>query len=173
MAVTVQAGGIVDLSGTGPDVVTTGNRRLVKYDPRKVKLVFGGIPVHRGIASGTFITIERMKPSWKLIKGTDGEGTRVRTQDFSARLQLTLRPGAGTNDALSAISAADDLAGVFALPLLLTDRNGRSNYVAPIAFLNAPADRQYGTEEGAITWVFTCNTWLPFTGGFDRAAPPS
>jgi len=175
MAVNVASGGIADLGDVGPDKAPAYGNRLLKYNPREVKLIFGGLPVHIGAAAGTFITIERTKPSYKLLKGTDGEGTRIRTQDFSSTLRLTIRKGSGINDALSELSAADDLTGAVALPLYLTDWNGRSRYIAPIAFLEQPVDTEFSTEEGANTWTFLCDTWLPFTGGLNyamAASPP-
>lgn len=171
MAATAQAGGIVDLSGNSLDQVAPGDRHLLKYDPRKVRLIFAGIPAHRGIVVGTFITVERTRPSYRLLKGTDGEGTRIRTQDSSARVQLTVRSGSGINDALSLVSAADELTATMALPLYLTDLTGRSKYIAPIAFLEAPADPSFSTSEGANTWTWLCNTWHPYTGGSDKAVP--
>lgn len=171
MAAIEQPGGVVDLGDIGPDRVVPGDRHMLKYDPKQVKLIFGGLPMHIGVAAGTFITVERAMPSYRLVKGTDGEGTRIRTQNFSARLQLTLRSGGGVNDALSLISASDELTAGMALPLFLVDRSGRSKYMAPIAFLEAPTDPSFGTSEGSNTWTWICDTWFPYTGGSDKAVP--
>ena len=168
MAVDVLPGGVITGFG-GSDA----GGRLLKYDPADVHVIWGALPVTQGIVKGTFVTIERNKPSWTLIKGTDGEGTRVRTNDFSARVQLTVRRGSWVNDALSGSSRSDDLTGVFTVPLSIKDGNGRSLHFAPFAFLESPADVEYSDQEGAITWVFICDALISHTGGLDRASPAS
>lgn len=165
MVAIVQPGGVIDAGIASSDA----GSRLLRYDPREVHLIWGGLPCHVGIAAGTFITAERNVPSWRLVKGTDGEGTRVRTMNFSARVQLTLRRGTWVNDVLSAASASDDLSGVFTVPLFLNDKNGRSLYTSPIAFVESPTDPSFSDQEGSNTWVFICDTWLPFSGGLERA----
>lgn len=173
MPAKVEPGGVISLAEQSRELYApqSSGGRLLKYDPAEVLVIWGALPVHEGIASGTFLTIEREKPSWRLIKGTDGEGTRVRTNDFSARVQLTVRAGSWVNDALSSSSAADDLSGTFSVPLTIRDANGRSLYVAPLAFLEQPADAQYADTESNVTWVFVCDSLLPYTGGLDRASP--
>lgn len=171
MAAIINAGGVISVDGLV--IGSTESGGLLKYDPAEVKLIFGAIPVHHGAAKGTFITVEREQVSWRLIKGTDGEGIRVRTQNFSARVQLTVRAGSGTNDYLSAVSATDDITGVFTVPLTLKDGSGRSLYISPLAFVESPTDVSYSDQEGLNTWAFICNTWLPFTGGLDKASKTS
>ncbi|MFB3107157.1 MAG: hypothetical protein ACE1ZA_19855, partial [Pseudomonadales bacterium] len=76
MAVGVVSGGIIDFAR---DMIETASgKRLSRYDPREVHLIWGGFPVHPGIVNGTFITVEHSVPRWRLVKGTDGEGARVR-----------------------------------------------------------------------------------------------
>lgn len=167
MAVTVLSGGVIDLAQDLRELGSGG--RLRRYDPKEVHLIWGGIPVHNGAVNGTFITVEHNTPRWKLVKGTDGEGARVRTNDFSGKVELTIRSGSRVNDALSLSSAADDLTGLISVPLFLNDTNGSCLYTSPLSFLESPANNSFGVEEGSVTWTFICNTLLSFTGGLEKA----
>lgn len=169
MAVSVSPDGTLQLGAGQGDDFAAGSR-LLKYDPKRVYLIFGGFPIHQGAAKGTFIIVERRVPSWRLVKGTDGEGARIRTRDFSATIQLTVRAGSWVNDLLSSVSAFDDLSGLAVVPLMLRDGNGRSTYATDSAFIESPVDISYGDDESNNTWTIVCNTWFPFTGGFRQAA---
>lgn len=169
MTVSVLSGGILNFARDLVDNISGSGKRLRRYDPREVHLIWGGFPVHPGAVNGTFITVEHVEPRWKLVKGTDGEGARVRTNNFSGRVQLTIRSGSKVNDALSLSSAADDLTGLIAVPLFLNDTNGTSLYTSPLSFLESPANNSFGVEEGSVTWTFICNTLLSFTGGLEKA----
>ena len=170
MGASVKPGGVIEIDGPIGD---GAGGFLLKYDPAKVLLIFGALPLTQGIVKGTFISVERSVKSWKLHKGIDGEGARTRTHNFSARVTLTIGAGSWINDALSHISGADDITGTMISPLTLKDTNGRSISIAPIAFLESPVDPTYSDEEGERAWTFICDSWLPFTGGLDRASPAS
>jgi hypothetical protein len=142
---------------------------LLKYDPKELHIIFGGLPIHQGIATGTFVTAARMRPTWRHIKGTDGEGIRVRTNDLSARVEVTLRKGTWVNDALSSVIISDEATGLITVPILISDSSGRSLYTSPVSWIERPTDVAYGTDEGVAVWAIICDTWLPFTGGFNRA----
>lgn len=171
MAISVASGGILDTGGIA--VGDGASRQLRKYVPSAVHMIWGGIPIHLGAATGQFISISHTVPRYKLVKGTDGEGVRVRSNDFSARVSLTIRAGSGTNDVLSFASAADDLSGLLAVPLWINDGTGSSLYTSPLAFLEAPADVSFGTEEGNVIWDFLCDVLIGHTGGSNRATDSS
>lgn len=139
----------------------------VRYRPTDVNVLFGGLPLHHGISTGTFITATRNKKSWRGIKGCDGEGARIRTNDFSATITLTLRQGSPTNDFLSAHVIADEISGVLAVPMFIDHVHGRSTYVSSFTTVEGPTDMAFGTDEGDNIWVFLSDNFQPITGGFN------
>lgn len=139
----------------------------VKYRPTDVHIIFGGFPLHHGISSGTFFTAARNKSTWRGVKGCDGEGIRIRTNDFSARGTLTLRQGSATNDFLSAHILADEISGMLAVPMYVKHIYGRSTYVSSFTTIEMPTDAAFGTNEGDNIWTFLSDNWQPFTGGFN------
>lgn len=139
----------------------------VSYRPTDVNILFGALPIHHGIADGTFITARRNKPTWRGIKGCDGEGARIRTNDFSATITLTLRQGSPVNDFLSAHILADEISGVLAVPMFIDHVHGRSTYVSSFTSIVAPVDMAFGTGEGDNVWSFISDNFQPLTGGFN------
>lgn len=175
MAAQVIPGGVIEGGGGAAGSPLAPNqasgRRLVSYDPTNLFILYGALPIHRGIAAGTFLTAERNVDTWKFHKGTDGERCRVRSNNQSATISLTLRQGTWVNDALSSIALGDELTGLFAVPLIIKDSNGRSLYAALYSWPQRPADVVYGSNEGTVVWNFEVDPWIPFTGGFSPVDP--
>src|SRR3990172_3302697 len=115
------------------------------YDPAQVTVVFAGIPIE-GFADGTFLTAERANPMFNTMVGSDGEGARAKSNDTSGSVTLTLMQTSLSNDALSALAALDETSGDGVGPLLIKDGLGRTLIQAESAWLEKPANAEFGRE---------------------------
>jgi hypothetical protein len=139
--------------------------KLRDYDPRSIMIRWGGTNLNQGIASGTFITVARNGPTWRHLKGSDGEAARSRTNDFGGRVDFTLSKQSLTNTLLSAQLQADEITGLIVFPFGLVDINGLTVWSSPLAYLEGWPEDSYGTEEINRNWSLICDPLIPFPGG--------
>ena len=109
--------------------------RLGRYDPKSVIATWGVIPLLSGRAPSQFITMERRTRTWALPVGVDGEAARVRTNDFTGIVNITLRNGSLTNTALTVALQIDEITGLAPTPFFMTDFSGLTVWSSPLAFL--------------------------------------
>ncbi len=134
------------------------------YDPASVDIIFAGIPFE-GFADGTFVTVARDNPSFTSIVGSDGEGARAKSNDRSGTITCTLMQTSATNDALSDVMAADELTGDGVGSLLVKDGSGRTICEAETAWLEKPADAEFGREISNREWVIKTDLLRITVGG--------
>lgn len=137
---------------------------LPTYDPKLVILTLGEIFVS-GYADGTMIDAVRDGDSFTKVKGADGEVARVRNRDRSGSVTVTLMQSSMTNDAFSALLAADELFGTGVRPLMLQEVGGKTLIVSDRAWLRKPANAGYANTMGDRQWVIDCASLEPFVGG--------
>lgn len=134
------------------------------YDPKFVLLTLGEI-FFSGFADGTMIQVEREGDSFTKYTGGDGEVSRVRNRNRSGSVTVTLAQTSLTNDLLSALLAADELAGTGVRPLTLRDMSGNSLVAADRAWLKKPAALEFGKDMSNRQWVIDCAFVEPVVGG--------
>lgn len=141
------------------------NTRLKEYDPKEVIITWSGVPLNDGIVDGTFVVVKRNVPLWRLVKGGDGEGARIRTKNHSGTIQVTTRGGSEIHQLLAAIANADALSGVIVAPLLVLDFSGRTLHAANRAFIQDFPEDTFSTQEEPRTWIWECDALFMFPGG--------
>lgn len=146
-----------------------GDRKLVNYDPREVIIIFGDVPLHRGIVDGTFLTIGRVSKTWRTEKGCDGEVQRVRTNDRRGIARVTMQQGAVLHAVIAALALADEKTGLGVVPLFVNDFSGHSLYSSPRAWITGYPEDAFSTVAGVRTWEIECHPLLIFPGGNKEA----
>lgn len=126
---------------------------LHQYDPKNVKLVFGAVLVE-GYAEGSFVNVEYNEDLFSLQIGSDGESSRSKSNNRSARITVNLMPGAAANIGLGAALAADKAAGAGVFPLALTDLSTGSSFIAEGAWIVRDPGYDFQTEAQARQWIF-------------------
>lgn len=134
------------------------------YDPAQVKVTFGGHVV-QGYADGTFVEVARNEQSFSLQVGTDGEGTRSKTNNKSGTVTLTLMQSSQSNDVLSGFSLADELSSAGVFPLSVVDKSGKTIVAAETAWIQKPADVEFSREATSRQWVFETDNLIMNIGG--------
>lgn len=134
------------------------------YNPAQVQLVVAGIPIS-GYAEGTFINIGRDNPAFTNGSGSDGEGWRAKSNDFTGTCTLTLLQTSASNDALSALAVLDEASGDGVGPLLMVDLSGRSLYQAETCWIEKVSDAEFGRDKTNREWVIKTDRLIVFVGG--------
>lgn len=134
------------------------------YDPSQVAIIVGGFQV-TGFADGTFLTVERNADNFALYIGTDGEGTRAKSNNKSGRMTFTLAQSSDANAFLSALVTADELSNSGIVPVLVKDNSGSSLYSAETAWIVKHPAAEFGREIGTREWILETDNLAVFTGG--------
>lgn len=134
------------------------------YDPKLVILALGEIVIS-GYADGSMIQASRDADSFTKHVGADGEVSRTRNRNRSGSVTVTLKQTSLTNDALSALLAADELLGTGVRPLTLRDMSGTTLLASDRAWIRKPADAEFARDQSDRQWVFDCATLSGVVGG--------
>ncbi len=140
---------------------------LKVYAADEVQVVFGGVALTKGQADGEFLKIEQNEDAFTLQMGTDGEGTRSKTNNRSATLTVMLMQTADANDQLSAIHEVDKSTpgGPGVLPFIVKDNSGRALYMAETCWIKKAPPVSFGREAGPREWIFETNSLVRVDGG--------
>ena len=134
------------------------------YDPKLVSVVVGGFPIS-GFADGTFVTVERNEDSWTTQIGTDGEGTRSKSNNKSGRITISLMQTSQSNDILAGFEKSDELSNSGQVPVLINDNLGNALHSAETAWVVRPANAEYAREAGPREWILETDRLESFVGG--------
>ena len=134
------------------------------YDPKKVVVTFGAI-IFTGFADGTFVNIAGNGDKFEKRKGADGTVDRVNKNANDYSVTVTLMQTSLTNDALSAVLAADQLSNSGKFPLTVKDINGTSLFFATSAWIGKDPDDEEGDSLGNREWRIDTGFAAKHTGG--------
>lgn len=134
------------------------------YDPAKNVASFLGLVI-TGFADGEFIKAERAEDTFTAHVGAGGEEARVMSRNRMGSVTITLMQTSLSNDILSALQVADELAGTGSGPLFIKELNGTTAVLAPNAWIKKPPAMGRGKEMGNVEWVFECSAMTVFNGG--------
>jgi hypothetical protein len=135
------------------------------YDPKLVVVDFAGILINSGYADGTLVKTSRNEDTWSLKIGADGEAVRIKNNNRSGRVEVTLLQSSSVNDLLSQQAQFDEATNAGQGPVSVTDVSGKSLYVGPNAWIVKPADGEFGKDANTRTWIFETDNVSVFNGG--------
>ncbi len=125
------------------------------YDAKEVTVIICGIPIDSGYADGEFIKIAQNTEDFLPVVGTDGEVSRSKSNDKTAKVTLRLMQTSDGNAALSALNRKDKAqpngAGVGSF--LVKDRtSGTIVYQASSCWIEKPPDVSFDKTATAREW---------------------
>lgn len=135
------------------------------YDPALHLASFAGIPFGTSFGKDAFIKASRNEDGFTLAVGVAGEAARAKNNNHSGTVEVTVMANSQICDALSAIVAADEVAGTGVAPFFLKELNGTSVLFAQDAWVKKLPDMERGKEAGEVTFVFECRDLKIFNGG--------
>ena len=130
---------------------------LKTYNPKQVVSTFFN-QVVTGYAPGTFIGATRSLDLWDMVGGSDGEITRIKNNDRSGLVTITLQQGSASNAFLQQKVDEDERLNTGVGPLLVTDFQSATGLVsAANAFVKRIPDWGRQTaDETKVEWIFAC-----------------
>lgn len=134
------------------------------YNPQEIAVIIGGIPIE-GLADGTFVNVERSANTFEKSTGCDNRTTRIKQNDRSGTVTITLSQTSPSNDYLSGIMALDEATGDGVVALLIKDINGSTLCSAPYAWIVKPSPAGYGKSITNREWKLDCSDLYMFIGG--------
>lgn len=134
-----------------------------QYDPKQVSLILGGALI-TGFAEGSFINIEYNADLFTLSVGSDGESTRSKSNNNSARITVTLMSGAVGNALLNVAFQADKAAGAGAVPLAITDPSTGTLFASEGAWVVKDPGKDFQTEGQPMEWIIETDNLQSFYG---------
>jgi len=135
------------------------------YDPKSVIISWnpvnfapGPITLNKGIVDGTFVNVARNVPVNILRMGGDGESTRIKANNQSGLVTVTLRAGADANQQMSTVLSVYEGTGLGNVGgLMVQDFSGTSIYACPNAFIQGWEPKSNSSDaEDDIVWIFEC-----------------
>lgn len=136
---------------------------LRTFDPKEVSIIFGPLII-RGFAE-EMITVARDNPAWEMVIGADGEATRVKSNDRSGSITVSLQQSSPSNDDLSALALVDEVSSTGLVPFLMKDNFGTSIYTAATCYIEQIPEAAYGKTANDRVWIFKTDNLVAFLGG--------
>ena len=137
------------------------------FDPKEVSIIFGEFLI-RGF-SDSQITVARDNPAYEMVIGADGEATRVKSNDRSGTITITLQQSSPSNDDLSTIALSDELSNTGVRPFFMKDNLGTTIYSAASAFIEKIPDAGFAKTATDRVWVLKTDNLVAFLGSNNQA----
>lgn len=123
-----------------------------QYDPAQIQVVFGKNLI-TGFADATFVEVERNVDAFTTVVGADGEVTRVKSQNRSGTVKITLQQASPSNDVLSASATLDEQSSTGAQPFLLKDAQGTTIVSAKLMWVKKKANTTFAATNENREWT--------------------
>jgi len=122
------------------------------YDPSKLSVVFGGIPI-RGFAEGTMFEIELEESRYSEMSDVHGSISRSKINKNTASITLHLLQNSPSNQTLASFLEADRINDNGVFPVIIKDDKGNTIFACAAAYIKGVPKVSYGSEVGAREWV--------------------
>lgn len=134
------------------------------YDFKQVSCVLGPSPL-TGFADGDGMTVEYESNLFNLTVGADGESTRAKTNNRSAKIMIRLQKTSPANDILNEYYQADKLSNGGVFPLLIKDNNGTELHGAEQCWIEKEPNAPFGAESPVREWTLRTDNLNSIFGG--------
>ncbi len=124
------------------------------FNPKEVTLIVAGILADEGFGEDSFVKVTYNAELWDTKVGADGSVTRVRTNDNTAAVEITLMQTSIVNVRFSALVALDLLGsnGAGVGPFLLKDEGGSTIIESSACWIQKLPDVDLGKSAKERTW---------------------
>ena len=137
---------------------------LKTYDPKQISVIVGGA-IMSGYADGEFVTSERNEDAYSMAAGADGEVSRVKSNNKSGRITITLQQTSDSNTILTAFAAADELSNSGVVPVIIKDLKGVTLVSAARAWIVKYPATPFGKDVQNRAWVLETDELIEIIGG--------
>lgn len=134
------------------------------YDPKDIIVTVGGFPIG-GWADGEFLSFERNNDAYTQSSGADGDDTRVKSNDKSGTLTLTLSQSSLSNDVLSIFAQLDEKSNSGIVPVLIKEIGGTTTLFSGNGWVQKMPTLSFGKEATTRVWPIAMSNSEVFVGG--------
>ena len=137
--------------------------KLYAFDPKQVNVTVMGQQI---VGFGEEkVTVERSNPGWELTVGADGDATRVKSNDLSGTITITLQQTSPSNNLLSTLFEIDDQDDTGVVNCLIKDNKGFTYVEAKKAYVEKLPEASFAKTHSDRVWVLRCHNLTYFLGG--------
>lgn len=134
------------------------------YNPRQIMIQINGYAVS-GLADGTFVSVERTEDAYTLYSGADGRAARVKSNNYSGLLTLTLMQTSDANDELSRYALADQATDAGTFTMMIKDNEGRTLIYSAEAWVQRMPTVEFSKELSNREWTIALSQITYNIGG--------
>jgi hypothetical protein len=140
------------------------NPKVRQHDPLNIVFTFGGLAAS-GFLEGTFVECERYADAMSMNIGSDGEGTRVKSQNRSGYFKLSLKQDSPFNDYLTSLANQDENTSDAVKAAGLTDKNGTTIGKASKCWIKKKSKVVFSNGVEGREWTFDTHNLTLDVGG--------
>lgn len=126
------------------------------YDPSEVSLFLAAIYEIKGYSPDSIISISKDTDYFSTSKGAFGNTERVRIEDKTHTLEITLSQTSPTNSILNGLATLDQASGRGRFPIFAKDSSGQSLFLAGDCWIQSAPVASYTTSNETRTWIIRC-----------------
>jgi len=134
------------------------------YNPKKVAVIVGSFELS-GFADGSFVSVEKNEDAWSQKVGTDGEGTRTKSNNRSATITIRLMQSSDSNTILDSFRKLDEFGDAGIFPLTIKDGSGNTIQAAETAWIKKEPSVEYDREATEREWMIETDNLQSSHGG--------
>jgi hypothetical protein len=134
------------------------------YDFKQVACILGTRQI-TGFAEGDSISVEYESNLFNTVIGADGEATRSKSNNRSAKVTLKLLKTSLANDILNEYYQSDVLSNGGTFPFLLKDNNGSELHAAEQMWVEKEPTAPFGQEAPVREWTLKTALMISSYGG--------
>lgn len=133
-------------------------------DPAKYIINCGGANMS-GYADGSYVTVERNEDLFSDVTGADGFTTRIKSNNLSGLVTLTLLQSSPSNTILMAFYLLDESNNTGIFPITLKNLLGTEVASSAAAWVRKIPSLEQAKEVTNRVWVVACADLSIFAGG--------
>ena len=138
--------------------------RTSAFNPAETSVVVAGNTL-TGFAEGTFVEIARAEDTFTDVVGANGEVTRIKRNNLSATITITLLQGSESNLVLSNLHNIDENTGIGVFVVNITDNSGGSTYKGAKAWVQKTSDVTFSSAHESRAWTIKVAQLIMSTAG--------
>ena len=126
---------------------------LAHYSPEDVTILVAGFIPITGLVQGTFLSINKNLQPFTTQRTSDGQVARLRNNDQTYTITMTLHSASESNEALTRLWQFDEILLKGKFPLLVKDNLGSSLFFSTTTWIESVPNLDFAETITERVWV--------------------